>query len=152
MTDRDLDALDPRDVAAWLRRHPNFLESHPDVALNLVVPRAEGQATSLASYQVDVLRDKNRELNRRLQELFANAQDNERLTVRTHQLTLALMRQGSRADTLAAMVAVLSEDVQGEIVRVVTHEAAPELAAVDWLQVVSPLAAVMSSPLSAVST
>jgi predicted small lipoprotein YifL len=53
-----------------------------------------------ASYQLEVLRDKNRELSRRLQELFGNAQENERLAVRTHQLALALMRQDSAAGTL----------------------------------------------------
>src|SRR5688500_20252093 len=86
--------LSAHEVAAWLRRHPGFLKQFPDLALSLVVPRDEGPAASLASYQLDVLRDKNRELARRLQELFTNAQENERLAVRTHQLTLALMKQG----------------------------------------------------------
>ena len=97
-----LDKLGAHEVAAWLRRHPRFLQQFPDLALSLVVPREEGSAASLASYQLEVLRDKNRELSRRLQELFGNAQENERLSVRTHQLTLALMRQNSAADTLRA--------------------------------------------------
>ena len=41
--------------------------------------------------------------------------------MRTHQLTLALMRQSSAADTLRAMVAVLGEDFHGEQVRVLLH-------------------------------
>ena len=86
------------EVAAWLRRHPQFLRQFPDLAVTLVVPRDEGPAASLASYQLDVLRDKNRELARRLQDLFANAQENERLAVRTHQLTLQLLRQDSAVD------------------------------------------------------
>ena len=110
------------EVAAWLRRHPRFLQQFPDLALSLVVPREEGSASSLASYQLEVLRDKNRELNRRLHELFANAQENERLAVRTHQLTLALMRQDSAADTLRAMVASLAEDFQGDLVRAVLFD------------------------------
>ena len=104
-------------VAAYLRRHHNFLEHYPDLALSLVLPKQDRQASSLASYQLDVLRDKNRELNRRLAELFANAQDNERLTVRTHQLGLALMRAGSAADTWRAMVACLREDFAGDRVQ-----------------------------------
>src|SRR5207342_2598649 len=92
-------------VAAYLRRHPNFLEHYPDLALSLVLPRQERQASSLASYQLEVLRDKNRELNKRLADLFANAQDNERLTVRTHQLALALMRATTPADTVRTMAA-----------------------------------------------
>ena len=81
--------LGAHEVAAWLRRHPNFLKQFPDLGLTLVVPRDDGPAASLASYQLEVLRDKNRELNRRLQELFGNAQDNESLAVRKQQLNLA---------------------------------------------------------------
>ncbi|HEU0307545.1 MAG TPA: DUF484 family protein [Lysobacter sp.] len=128
--------LGAHEIAAWLRRHPQFLRQFPDLALSLVVPRDEGPAASLASYQLDVLRDKNRELSRRLQDLFANAQENERLAVRTHQLTLALMKQGSAADTLRAMAATLAEDFNGDLVRIVLvqPDGIPGLEEADWLQ------------------
>ena len=129
--------LGAHEVAAWLRRHPRFLQQFPDLALSLVVPREEGPAASLASYQLDVLRDKNRELSRRLQELFANAQENERLAVRTHQLTLALMRQTSAADTLRAMGASLAEDFHGDLVRVVLFAAVDGLDDAEWLQTIA---------------
>src|SRR5690606_14393958 len=114
--------LGAREVAAWLRLHPKFLQQFPDLAVSMVVPGEEGPAASLASYQLEVLRDKNRELSRRLQELFANAQENERLAVRTHQLTLALMKQSSAADALRAMAASLAEDFQGDLVRIVLFD------------------------------
>ncbi len=130
--------LGAHEVAAWLRRHPNFLQQFPDLSLSLVVPREEGSAASLASYQLEVLRDKNRELNRRLHELSGNARDNERLAVRTHQLTLALMRQDSAADTLRAMAASLSEDFNGDLVRLVMFAPVDGLVDglddADWLQ------------------
>jgi uncharacterized protein YigA (DUF484 family) len=129
--------LGAHEVAAWLRRHPQFLKQFPDLALSLVVPRDEGPAASLASYQLEVLRDKNRELSRRLQELFGNAQDNERLAVRTHQLTLALMRQDSAADTLRAMAASLAEDFQGDLVRIVLFAPVAGLDDADWLHVIA---------------
>lgn len=135
MIDEKNERLGAHEVATFLRRNPRFLGQFPDLALSLVVPKEEGQASSLASYQLDVLRDKNRELNRRLNELFANAQDNERLAVCTHQLGLALMRAGSAADTLRAMVAALGEDFHGEVVRVVLFKPVAGLSA-DWLQVV----------------
>ena len=128
--------LGAHEVAVWLRRHPQFLKQFPDLALSLVVPRDEGPAASLASYQLEVLRDKNRELSRRLQELFANAQDNERLAVRTHQLTLALLRQANAGDTVRAMAASLAEDFQGDLVRIVLFAPVAGLDDVDWLQVV----------------
>ena len=128
--------LGAHEVAAWLRRHPTFLKQFPDLAVSLVVPREDGPAASLASYQLEVLRDKNRELARRLQDLFANAQENERLAVRTHQLTLALMRQHGAADTLRAMAASLAEDFQGDLVRIVLFAPVPGVEGVDWLQIV----------------
>ena len=129
--------LGAHEVAAWLRRHPAFLQQFPDLALTLVVPRENGPAASLASYQLEVLRDKNRELSRRLQDLFGNAQENERLAVRTHQLTLALMKQASAADTLRAMAASLAEDFQGDLVRMVSFAAVDGVDDVDWLQVIA---------------
>ncbi|MDX2298367.1 MAG: DUF484 family protein [Xanthomonadaceae bacterium] len=137
MSDDTNERLSPTEVAAWLRRHPSFLGNYPDLALTLAVPRSEGSATSLASYQLDVLRDKNRELNRRLHELFATAQENERLAVRTHQLALTLMRQRSAADTVCAMVASLGEDFHGDQVSLVLHHAVPALDPAPWLQVIA---------------
>ncbi|WP_313228773.1 DUF484 family protein [Stenotrophomonas acidaminiphila] len=132
-----LEKIGAHEVAAWLRRHPTFLKQFPDLALTLVVPRDDGPTASLASYQLEVLRDKNRELSRRLAELGANAQVNERLAVRTHQLTLALMRQGSAADTLRAMAASLEEDFAGDLVRIVSLQPVAELEQASWLQVIA---------------
>lgn len=129
--------LGTHEVAAFLRRHPKFLQQFPDLAVSMVVPREDGPAASLASYQLEVLRDKNRELTRRLHELFANAQDNERLAVRTHQLTLALLKQDTAAGTVRAMVASLAEDFQGDLVRVVLFEPVAGLDDTDWLQVIA---------------
>lgn len=135
MADEMRERLSPAEVATYLRRHARFLEQYPDIALTLVVPRDNGASASLASYQLEVLREKNRELGRRLHELFANAQDNERLAVRTHQLTLALMRATSAADTLRALVAVLGEDFYGDLVRIVLFRPVQGMEDVEWLQV-----------------
>ncbi len=130
-----LEKIGAHEVAAWLRRHPSFLKQFPDLALTMVVPRDDGPTASLASYQLEILRDKNRELSRRLSELAGNAQINERLAVRTHQLTLALMRQTSAADTLRAMVASLEEDFAGDLVRIVLLQPVAGLEEAPWLQV-----------------
>jgi uncharacterized protein len=132
--DKAQEKLGAHEIAAWLRRHPAFLQQFPDLALTLVVPREQGSAASLAGYQLEILRDKNRELSRRLQELFANAQENERLAVRTHQLTLALMKQHRADDTARAMAASLEEDFSGDLVRMVLFAPIEGLDAADWLQ------------------
>ncbi|WP_298573518.1 DUF484 family protein [uncultured Luteimonas sp.] len=135
--------LGAHEVAAWLRRQPRFLQQFPDLALSLVVPREDGPAASLASYQLEVLRDKNRELSRRLHDLYAISQENERLAVRTHQLTLALMRQPDRAGVVSAMAATLEEDFAGDLVRIVLFKPVPGLGEQPWLQVIDRDAAVL---------
>ncbi|MEN5116250.1 DUF484 family protein [Luteimonas sp. TWI662] len=130
------ETLGAHEVAAWLRRQPKFLQQFPDLALTLVVPRDDGPAASLASYQLEVLRDKNRELSKRLRELYAISQENERLAVRTHQLTLALMRQPDAASTVRALAATLAEDFNGDLVRLVLFAPVARLDE-DWLQIVA---------------
>jgi uncharacterized protein YigA (DUF484 family) len=124
--------LEAADVAVWLREHPNFFLHHPDVALAIDLPRENGRATSLASYQLDVLREKNRELNRRLAELFAVANENERLTVRTHQFTLALLRAQDLPQTLAMAVGSLREDFSSEWVRILLSKPGMDVASSPW--------------------
>jgi uncharacterized protein len=129
------EGLDAMEVASYLRRHPDFLTEFPDLALALVLPREQGQAASLASYQLDVLRDKNRELNRRLHELIEIAHENQLLMVRVHTLTLALMRATSLPETLNAVVAALTEDFNTDLVRLVLFRADGELPVAEWLLV-----------------
>lgn len=126
--------LDPLDVAGFLRRHPDFLSGYPDLALTLALPRQQGASTSLASYQLEVLRDKTRALSRRLQELMAIAQDNEQLMVRVHAFTLSLMRAGTLADTLSRVVATLTEDFHTDLVRLCLHHPVANFQA-DWLKI-----------------
>ena len=127
------DGLDAMEVASYLRRHPDFLGEFPDLALALMLPREQGQAASLASYQLDVLRDKNRELNRRLHELIEIAHENQLLMVRVHTLTLALMRAGTLPETLNAVVAALTEDFNTDLVRIVLFRADGDLPVAEWL-------------------
>lgn len=135
--DKAQEKMGAHEIAAWLRRHPAFLQQFPDLALSLVVPREQGSAASLAGYQLEILRDKNRELTRRLHELFANAQENERLAVRTHQLTLALMKQQRAADTVRAMAASLEEDFNGDLVRIVLFAPVEGIVDTPWLQTIA---------------
>lgn len=127
------DSLTAMEVASYLRRHPQFLGEFPDIAMALMLPREQGPAASLASYQLDVLREKNRDLSRRLHDLIEIAHENESLMVRVHTLTLAQMRATTLADTVRAVVAALTEDFHPDLVRLVLFRADPDLPAADWL-------------------
>ena len=123
MIDEKSEKLSAHEVAVWLRRHPNFLGQFPDLAISLVVPKEEGKTAALSTYQLEILRDKNKELNRRLHELNLNAHENELLTQHIHQLALALMRSQNRAAVISNLVACLSENFASECVRIINFEA-----------------------------
>ena len=122
------------EVASFLRRHPEFLSEYPDIALTLMVPRDQGATTSLASYQLEALRDKNRELAQRLRELIEIAQENEQLMIRVHSLSVAVMRERTFGDSMRRIMASLSEDFRSNRVRLVLFRApSTELPVAEWL-------------------
>jgi len=131
----NLPIITARDVATWLRQHPSFLKHFPDLVQTLVVPREDGTTTSLAGYQLEILREKNQELTQQLNELLSNAKENEQLALRTHQLTLNLLRQRSAAGTWRAMVSTLKEDFANDLIRIISLQPVPGLQSVPWLQV-----------------
>ena len=126
-------SLEAMDIAEYLRQHPRFLENFPDVAAELLIPRESGPAASLAAYQLETLRARNRELNERLAELVAIAGDNEQLMVRVHTLTVGLLRDGNLADTCKSFVGALHEDFHTDLVRLVLFRGGAELPHVGWL-------------------
>jgi uncharacterized protein YigA (DUF484 family) len=126
-------SLAAMDIAEYLRQHPRFLENFPDVAAELVMPRENGPAASLAAYQLETLRARNRELNTRLSELVAIAGDNEQLMVRVHTLTVGLLRDNTLVDVLKSFVGTLHEDFHTDLVRVVLFRDAADLPQVEWL-------------------
>lgn len=122
-------------VASYLRRHPDFLSQHPDLALSLKVPRehGNGRAASLAGYQLEVLRDRNREFSRRIKQLVEIASENETLMRRVHALNLALMRAATPYESVRRLIATLREDFGTDLVRLLLHQPDPELPIGDWL-------------------
>ena len=126
-------SLAAMDVAEYLREHPRFLEHFPDVAAELVMPRENGPAASLAAYQLETLRARNSELNTRLTELVAIASDNEQLMVRVHTLTVGLLRDNNLVDVLKSFVGTLHEDFHTDMVRVVLFRDGADLPQADWL-------------------
>ena len=129
------DGLSAMEVASYLRRHSDFLKEFPDLAMLLRLPREQGPAASLASYQLEMMRDKNTQLSRRLHDLVEIAHENETLMVRVHTLTLALMRARDLADTVTRVVASLTEDFHTDLVRMVLFHSDPQLPVADWLLV-----------------
>ncbi len=137
------DVTQARVVAAYLKRHPEFLSEYPDLAAKLTMPREQGAVSSLAVYQLQSLRDKNTELERRLAELIEIAAANEKLMERVHGLTVALLRANTMEVTARSVVAKLSADFHTEQVRLLLFGDEPQLPRADWLQQISGGAAAL---------
>lgn len=76
-------AFTAQDIAAFLQEHPGFFDEHADVFATMQVPHPHGsRAISLGERQILTLRERNRELEWRLNELVRNATANE--SIGTH--------------------------------------------------------------------
>ena len=62
-------------VAAFLEQHPDFFKRHPELSERIRVPHECGDAVSLITYQVQLLREQNRRLGKRLEDLVRVARD-----------------------------------------------------------------------------
>jgi len=130
------DATQGRVVAGYLKSHPHFLNDYPELAAQLTMPREQGAVASLATYQLQSLRDKNAELERRLAELVAIAADNEKLMERVHALTVALLRANTVEVTARSVVARLSADFHTDHVQLLLFGEQDGLPRAEWLQLV----------------
>ena len=81
-------AADPIDkvVREFLRDNPTFLDENTDILETMVLPHNSGKAVSLVERQVGVLRDRNKEMRSRLDNMLQTAKDNDLLFEKTKRL------------------------------------------------------------------
>jgi uncharacterized protein len=112
------DEIPAADVEAYLRRHPDFFSLHLDLLETLKLPHPCGEAVSLVTRQIDLLRERNRRLQLQLNDILQIARDNDALARRIHQLTLSLLDATSLDDGLAGLRWLLHECFQADFVAV----------------------------------
>jgi uncharacterized protein YigA (DUF484 family) len=79
------------EVVQYLQNHPQFFEDHAAMLAEIAIPHPYGGRTvSLSERQMLTLREKNKELEKQLQELVEHARDNDALQQKTHRYTLTL--------------------------------------------------------------
>lgn len=115
----DLEQDTPEEgVASYLEQHPDFFARHPELVTQLRIPHECGEAVSLITHQVQVLREQNRKYARRLDELVRVARDNDRLSERLHRLTLDLLDSSDLDAVLGALKDGLREHFAADMVAV----------------------------------
>lgn len=105
-------ALNDTSVAEYLEAFPEFFERNPALLQRLRLPdgRGSGTTVSLLEKQVDVLRERNRQLEKRLVEFIDVARDNDALAAKIHKLTSRLVHARGIGAVVDAVEASLRED------------------------------------------
>lgn len=101
--------LDEADIAAYLEAHPDFLRRHPAVLEALDTRHDSGTAVSLIERQVTALRDNNRQLKSRFDELHETARDNEQRVVQLNRMGKVLVAAESSADLVRELTYCLQQ-------------------------------------------
>ena len=67
--------LDDEQIVDYLRAEPDFFKRHPNLLSELNLPHDTGQAVSLIERQVAILRERNMQMRRRMNELLQTGKD-----------------------------------------------------------------------------
>jgi uncharacterized protein YigA (DUF484 family) len=104
--------LDEATVAAFLAGHADFFDRHAALLAQLRLPhlRGDGSTVSLVERQVDVLRERTREIELRLKALVDNGRANDALAEKIQRLARRLVHARSARQRLAAIESCLREE------------------------------------------
>ena len=104
--------LDDASVSGYLEAFPEFFERNPQLLQRIRLPdaRGGGSTVSLLEKQVDVLRERNRLLERKLAEFIDVARGNDQLAAKIHRLTTRLVHARGLERVIDAVEASLRED------------------------------------------
>lgn len=92
------------DVAAYLQSNPQFFEEQAEMLSQINLPHPHGGRTiSLSERQLLTLRERVKELEKKLHELLLFAKENDALQLKVHQFNCALFGPHDRA-TLQSLI------------------------------------------------
>ena len=109
------ESLDPKDVEAFLKANPNFLQDRPGLLAVLNLPHGGEGAVSLVERQVSVLRERNINSRQKIAELSDIGRENDRLLEATRRTILALLSAADREALSEAWVDQLQQSFQAQM-------------------------------------
>lgn len=84
--------MNPDDVAAYLKEHPEFFESYAEVVADVMIPHPHGgRAISISERQILTLRERAKQLEVKLGEMIQFGEENDVISEKVHRLGLALI-------------------------------------------------------------
>jgi uncharacterized protein YigA (DUF484 family) len=86
--------MNPRDVADYLLDNPDFFVEHAELLGTIRLSNPHGKAAvSLQERQMEMLRDKNKQLERRLAELLRYGHENDSISTKFNRWTVRVIAQ-----------------------------------------------------------
>ncbi len=120
--------VDEAAVASYLSATPEFFDRHAQLLAKIRLPDSRGGAStvSLLERQVEVLRERNRQLERKVKDFVDVARENDALGTRVLAMARRLIAAPDRAAAIVAIESALREDFgAGQSVLVLTALRAP---------------------------
>ena len=108
--------LSEDDVVGYLRADPDFFQRHSRLLSELNLPHDSGSAVSLIERQVAILRERNMQMRRRMNELLRAAKDNDELFAKTRTLTLELLNVHNWHELNEVLATFVLADFQADFV------------------------------------
>jgi uncharacterized protein YigA (DUF484 family) len=124
--------VDESAVASYLAATPEFFDRHAQLLAKIRLPdmRSGASTVSLLERQVEVLRERNRELERKVKDFVDVARENDALGTRVLAMARRLIGAKDHASAVAAIESALREEFgAGQSVLVLTAAHAPAGAA-----------------------
>jgi uncharacterized protein YigA (DUF484 family) len=89
------EGVSEQEILDFLRKNPDFFQRHEAALYDLSLPHESGSAVSLVEKQIDILRERNVAMRKRMNELLQAARSNDEIFAKTRSLNLALLEVNS---------------------------------------------------------
>ena len=99
------------EVAQYLQNNPQFFEEYADLMSHMVIPHPHGgRAISITERQMLTLRDKNRQLEGKMDELLQFGEENDVISEKMHRLAVAIIAASTFQSVLHTLNFHLRDD------------------------------------------
>ena len=99
------------EIAQYLQDHPQFFEEHAELMSHMVIPHPHGGRTiSITERQMLSLRDKNKQLEVKMNELLQFGEENDSISEKMHRLGVAMIAAASFQSVLHTLYFHLRDD------------------------------------------
>ena len=135
---------DDKSVIDYLLGDPDFFVRHASLLAELNLPHESGRAVSLVEHQVAIMRERNVDMRRHMNELLDSARQNDALFTKTRSLTLALLDATSPQDLNEVLATYILVDFEADFVCCHLHGDEDSLDHIQYHQQAFPFAHLFS--------